>query len=392
VTKSVEDAFRLAQAEEASLTSALDEQKREALALNRRGIEYASLERDAESSRLMYQSLMQRAKETGVSRELRATNIRIVDDATLPKRPIVPRLWSNMIVGLVSGSMLALLAVFSAEALDDRLKTPEDMRAGLDLPFLGLVPEVRLKRHRKVTLREDGIPASFAEAVRAMRTSVVSSASDKVFKSILVASAGEGEGKTVVATNLAMALAQARQRVLLIDADMRCPTVHEMFGHRLEPGLSDVLTGTATIADVLRLTSVPNLTVVSAGTPSLQASELLGSTLFKELFDILEEHYTWVVIDSPPVLTVTDASVVAPRVGGVVFVVRSGTTRGRAARLAVEELRRPGGHVLGTVLNRADLKHHPFYFSPYLRGEYRQDVKVWTRRGRHRGTVLGRSA
>jgi capsular exopolysaccharide synthesis family protein len=235
------------------------------------------------------------------------------------------------------------------------------------------------------------VPPSFVEAVRAIRTGVVASSGDKGTKSILVASASEGEGKTLVATHLAVALAQARQRVLLIDADMRRPRVHEVFEHRLEPGLSNVLAGSATLADALRLTSIPGLTVVSAGTRSVQASELLGSTTFVELFDIMQEHFAWVIIDSPPVLTVTDASVVARRANGIVFVVGCGMTTSRAALLGVEELQRAGGRVLGTVLNRADLRHHPFYFSAYSRGEYRSKLSQSVG-ARANSRVLGKSA
>jgi uncharacterized protein involved in exopolysaccharide biosynthesis len=226
VVQSVEDAYRAAQAEEASLVRALDEQKREALSLSRRGIEYAALERDAESIRLVYQSLLQRAKETGVSRELKGTNIRIVDAAETPTTPVLPRTWANFAIGIVGGLLLALGAVFLVEFLDDRVRTPEDLKNQLGLAFLGLIPEVRSTGIGRVTVLQDDVPPSFVEAVRAIRTGVVASSGDQGTKSILVASASEGEGKTLVATNLAVALAQARQRVLLIDADLRRPSVH----------------------------------------------------------------------------------------------------------------------------------------------------------------------
>jgi succinoglycan biosynthesis transport protein ExoP len=383
VVQSVEGAFRAAQAEEASLTRALAEQKREALLLSRRGIEYAALERDAESVRLVYQSLLQRAKETSVSRDLRDTNIRIIDLAEPPTSPVLPRRWTNVSIGAVAGVLLALAAVFLVEFLDDRITTPEDLRQQLGVAFLGLLPEMRSKEEGRISILQNDVPASFIEAVRGMRTGVVTSFGEKHARSILVASATEGEGKTVVAANLAIALAQAHQRVLLIDADMRRSSVHEIFGHGPAPGLSNVLAGTAMLADVFRLTAVPGLTMVSAGDPSPHASELLGSTTFTELFEIVEEHFAWVIIDSPPVLTVTDASVVACRTSGIVFVVGCGMTSSRAARLGLEELRRAGGRVVGGVLNRADLKRHPFYFSPYSPREYHQAEA---------SAVLGKSA
>jgi capsular exopolysaccharide synthesis family protein len=287
---------------------------------------------------------------------------------------VLPRSRANMLIAVLGGLFLSLGGVFVVELVDDRIKTPDDARQQLKVEFLGLVPEVGPKRRRKgtrVSLLQEDVPALFSEAFRAMRTGVVSAAGEKGPKSVLVASAAEGEGKTLVASNLAIALARANQRVLLVDADMRRPTLHDIFGQRLEPGLSNVLGGTATLAEALRLTTVPGLTVVPAGTPTMQASELLGSAIFNELFEILQEHFVWVIIDSPPVLTVTDASIVARKASGVVFVLGCGMTTSRVARLAVDELQRLGGRVVGTVLNRADLHHHPFYFSPYSRGLYR---------------------
>jgi capsular exopolysaccharide synthesis family protein len=366
VVKSVADAYHAAQAEEGSLTRALDEQKAEALQLNRRGIEYATLERDAESVRLVYQSLLQRAKETSVSGDLPATNIRIVDVAQTPKQPVLPRTKWNLFVGTLSGALLAIGVVFVAELLDDRIKTPDDLREHVGGIFLGLVPEVRGRLARRLSLLTSGVPASFVEAFRALRTRVMASTE----RIVIVASSGEREGKTLVAANLAMSLAEAGQRVLLIDADLRRPSLHEVFGRRVEPGLSNLLDGTSTLADVLRLTTVSGLSVIAGGTPTLRAAELLDSPVFAQLFEIVKEHFTWVVIDSAPVLSVTDTCVLVRQPAGVVFVVGSSMTSARAARLAVEELQRAGARMLGTVLNRADLRRHPFYFSPYSRGDY----------------------
>jgi capsular exopolysaccharide synthesis family protein len=215
------------------------------------------------------------------------------------------------------------------------------------------------------------------ETFRALRTSVMSVAHAEGRRSILVASATQREGKTHVASNLAIALAQAQYRVLLIDADMRRPSVHDQVaGHRLEPGLSNVLTGSAPLNDALQSASVPGLTVLAAGTPSGDAPELLGSTVFEKLLDVLHEHYDWVIIDSPPVLTVTDASIIARRTTGVVFVVGSAITRSRTARLAIEQLQRVGGRLLGVVLNRADVAHHPFYFESYASSDYLETTAV----------------
>jgi succinoglycan biosynthesis transport protein ExoP len=375
LVESVRNTYQAALTDEQSLTRALDEQKREATALNRRGIEYAALQREAESVRLVYQSLLQRAKETSVSRELRATNVQIIDPARPSQQPVFPRKTFNMLMAILTGTLLAVGASFLVELLDDRIKVPADVTGQLDQPFLGLVPEKRVRGTKRVSLGQRDPPQMLVEAFRGLRTSVISTARADGPRTILVASATEGEGKTHVAGNLAVALAQAQQRVLLLDADLRRPSVHEQLGHRLEPGLSNVLAGTATLSEALQSGSVPGLTVLSAGNPTDKAPELLGSRLFNDLLNILQEHFAWVIIDSPPVLMVTDASIIA-RTTGVVFVVGSAMTRGRAARAALDELQHAGGHILGTVLNRAQVERHAFYFAPYSSGGYVGSLKT----------------
>jgi succinoglycan biosynthesis transport protein ExoP len=375
LVESVRTTYQAALTDEQSLTHALDEQKREATALNRRGIEYAALQREAESVRLVYQALLQRAKETGVSRELRATNVQIVDLAQPPRQPVFPRTRLIMLMSLLVGTLLAVGAAFLMEMLDDRIKVPGDVTGQLGQPLLGLVPEKRVRGARRVSLGQHDPPPMLVEAFRALRTSVMSTVRADGPRAILVASATQGEGKTHVAGNLAVALAQAQQRVLLLDADLRRPSVHEQLGHRLEPGLSNVLAGTATLSEALQSGSVPGLTVLSAGNPTDKAPELLGSRLFNDLLNILREHFTWVIIDSPPCLMVTDASIIA-RTTGVVFVVGSAKTRGRAARAALDELQSAGGHILGTVLNRAQIERHAFYFAPYSSGGYLSSLEA----------------
>jgi len=372
VIVSQRSAYQAAQAQESSLVNALEDQKREALAQNRRGIEYAALEREAESERLVYQSLLQRAKETGVSEDLRITNIRVVDPARVPTAPVSPRRIYDLIVAACGGLLVAVGLVFGLEYIDDRTRTPDDVLARVRLPVVGMVPEVRRGRGAGAAapLLQTDVPPLLIEAVRAMRTSLLSTAYTSDRRSIVVTSARQGEGKTFVASSLAIALAQGDERVLLIDADMRRPAVHRLFGLPLDRGLSSVLAGNASMGDVLRPTSIPGLTVLTAGQPTTAAPELLGSPRFHELFDVLQEHFSWVIIDSPPVLSVTDASLVARRSTGVLLVVASGKTRSHAARLAVNELRTTGATVLGAVLTRAELQQHPFYFAPYSRPEY----------------------
>jgi capsular exopolysaccharide synthesis family protein len=219
-------------------------------------------------------------------------------------------------------------------------------------------------------LINNGVPHNFSESFRALRTSLLFSSADEGSRCIVVTSTGPGEGKTVVATNLAVALAQAGHRVLLVDADMRKPRVHFVLDKPQEPGLSNLLVGNATAKEAIQTTVVPGLWVIAAGPPPPNPAELLGSKRFKDFIVSLSQRFDWVMIDTPPVLTVTDSSVVAHLVNGVLFVVGAEMTSHHAGRRALERLEHARAKVIGAVLNRVDLQHNSYYYSQYYRREY----------------------
>jgi capsular exopolysaccharide synthesis family protein len=189
-------------------------------------------------------------------------------------------------------------------------------------------------------------------------------------RSVVVTSTGPGEGKSLVASNIAIALAQAGQRVLLVDADMRKPRVHSIFGKPQEPGLSNVLVANAKSSDSVHKTQVPNLWVMPAGMHPPNPAELLGSQRFREFMASLAEHFDWVIVDTPPVMAVTDSAIVAHRATGVLFVVGAEMTSRYAAQQAVEQLGQAHARFIGAVLNRVDLQHNAYYYSQYYRREY----------------------
>ncbi len=236
VVQSVRNQYLAAQAQESSLTAALNQQKGEALAMNRKGIEYGVLARDAASNRQIFESLMQRTKETGISGELKSSNIRIVDAAETPRSPITPNKRNNMLLALFGGAALAFGLAFFFEYLDNRIKSPDEVKQHLGLPFLGMVPALFNKENENLLI-SNPVPSNFSESFRTVRTNVLFSSAEEGSRTIVVTSTGPGEGKTVVAANLAVALAQAGQRVLLIDADMRKPRVHVVFNKPQVPGL-----------------------------------------------------------------------------------------------------------------------------------------------------------
>ena len=377
VVQSVRNEFLAAQAQERSLTRELDKQKIQALAMNEIGIEYSVLLREAESTRQVYDSLLRRARETDVSTELRSSSIRIVDEAEVPSGPFSPNRPQGLLYALLFGGGLGMGLAFFFEYLDNRIKTPEEIQTRLGLPALGLIPAVDAKALRtsgaQVPLINSGVPPHFAEAFRKVRTGVVFSSTDDKH-SLVITSTGPGEGKSVVTTNLGIGLAQAGQRVLLIDADMRRPSLHTTFGLDQAPGLSDLLVEQAEVTDVMRVTSVPGLWLTPAGTLPPNPAELLGSNRFRKLLASLAElaHFDWVLLDSPPVMAVTDASLVANVAGGVIFVVGAEMTSHRAAQQAVDTLKAASARVVGAVLNRVDLDRNGYYYSQYYRSQYQQ--------------------
>jgi succinoglycan biosynthesis transport protein ExoP len=368
VVDSVRGEYETARAQENSLISVLESRKAEALRLNRTGIEYSVLSREAESNRQIYEALLQRTKETGISGDFKASSIRVVDAAEIPNSPFLPRKQRDISLAALTGLLLAVGLVFFFEYLDNRIKTPQELRALLNVPFLGMVPAVSGDYPALIT---EAVPPNFAESIRSVRTNVLFSSAEEGAHVVVITSAGPGEGKSVVSSNLAVSLAQAGQRVLLIDADMRRPRVHEIFDMSQEPGLSNLLVGDCKPSEAVRKWSAVNgICVLPAGMIPPNPSELLGSKRFEEYIATLGEHFDWVIIDSPPVLAVADACVVANGASGVIFVVGADQTSRAAAREAVHQLQSAHARVIGAVLNRVDLERNPYYYAHYYRKEY----------------------
>jgi succinoglycan biosynthesis transport protein ExoP len=369
VIESVKNDYESAVAAERSFASSLEQQKHEAMDLDRKSGSYVVLQRQAESDRQLWQSLLQQQKELQVVSNSRSNNVQVMDHAEVPGGPFSPNTRREWFTAMMAGMLVAFGLAFGIEYLDDTVKTPEDVAKRLGLPLLGLVPAIRGAR---VPLLSETVPHDFGEAFRSLRTSLVFTAGAGESRVIAVTSSQPLEGKTTTACNLATALALGGSRVLLIDADMRRPGLHQVMGVPNESGLSHLLVGQARVREAVQRTSEPNLFVITAGRTPPNPSELLASERMRSfLANLTHGPFDWVVLDTPPVLAVTDAVVLAGQVSAVVFVVGSEMTRRVHAERALSTLRAGKPRSIGVVLNRVDFDRNKYYYARYYGYNYK---------------------
>jgi polysaccharide biosynthesis transport protein len=362
LSASIGNEYAAARARESALTAAFERQKLEVQQLNAKAVEYTALDRAATANRLLLDNLEQRSKQITLARNLPSASVSLLDLAEVPSVPVWPRQERNLVIALGGSLALALALVFLLEITNSRVTSPEDVRLHLGIPVLGVAPQVR-NGHAPLLLSNGG-PSEFAEMLQGVRTNLVAVPELSSARTILVTSSEAGEGKTVIAANLAVSLARLNQRVLLIDADLRRPRLHEMFGLENGPGLTDVLLGKAT-SSAFRKTKVARLWLMPSGSASSNPADLLGSDSFRKLIDSLQKQVDWVVLDSPPVLAVADPCVISRVASGVLFVLGSGQTSRDVACAAVERLDAVGANLVGAMLNRAALDRHTDSYLPY---------------------------
>jgi exopolysaccharide transport family protein len=368
------------------LHDALEKQKQEANKLNESAIEYSLLKRDLDTNRQLYEGLLEKLKQAGVSAGLRSNNFRIVDVARVPMSPIEPNIPRNLsfafILGLTSGVGLAFLL----EGLDNTVRTTEQAQMISGLPPLGIIPlgsrtarEGASSKRLVIATSKEAVElitqvrpqSQMAESYRALRTSLLLSNLGAPPKVIMVTSALPQEGKTTTSINCAVVLAQKGIRVLLIDADLRRPSIHKTLGMGPRSGLSNVLTGSATLEGAItRSTILTNLDILPAGTPPPNPAELLASTNMRDVLDQLRERYDHIVVDTPPTLSVTDAVVLSPRADAIVLVIRSGQTTKQALRRSRDILMQVNAKVSGVLLNAVDLSSPDYYYYYEYQGKY----------------------
>jgi capsular exopolysaccharide synthesis family protein len=368
--RAFESEVQSARTREAVLQGNLDRAKDSAMAVSRNSVELSALKRDVDSHRQLYQTLIDRNKETGLESELKATNVRIVERAEKPGAPFSPNRTRAYQLALLIGLALGIGLTLLFENFDNTVRTPEDVKA-MGMPFLGMIPAVvppaGATAVRPAALRQPDGPV--AEAYRVVRTNLLFSTVAEGGRALVVTSTNPGEGKTTTAANLALSLAANGARVLVVDADLRRPTLHQHFGISKTPGLSDVIIGKRQISEAILTPRGKGFHVLPCGYVPPNPAELLGSQVMREIVGALRTRYDWVLIDTPPVLAMADTPVLCPYVDGVILVIASEASSRPAVQRAVDQLAGVGGSVIGAVLNKVDLKRNSYYYSQYY-GEY----------------------
>ena len=389
--------FQLTKDRHARLEAAVARQRELVDELNESSIQYNILEREVSSNKDLYEGLLQRLKEAGVAAGLRSSNIRIADTAEVPTSRSSPRRTRTLMLAMILGLFLGTGLVLLVEALDNSLKTTDDVSQKLGLPALGMVPTLdsedgeskrsmwpRFKKGSTPDLprlvygsQTEAVDSRALEAYRSLRTALLLSHSGTPPQVIMVTSALPSEGKSTTVANTAIALSQTGARTLMIDLDMRRSSIATAFGIAAEQGMSTYLSGNSDISSQIHETGLPDLFLLPAGPIAPNPAELIGSERMATGMQLMRENFTYVVVDSPPALQLADALVTSPHVDGVILVARGGKTPRKAVQKAAEHLHSVGAKLLGVLINDLNIDSVGYGYHSY--GSYGTSARYFDR-------------
>ncbi|MDP3980269.1 MAG: polysaccharide biosynthesis tyrosine autokinase [Chlamydiota bacterium] len=351
----------------------LTSESKKFLELKNKQIQYNILKREAETNQELYNSLLSRAKETNLFEGLKISNISIVETADAPILPIWPNKRLNFILALLGALMGAISLVFFLEYLDNTIKDKEDIERFLKISTLGNIPKAQSLK-KKFSEKDLDIAcfldqqSPFTESFRYIKAAVLLSHVDKPHPVLLITSSNPGEGKTTIAVNLAITMAATGENVLLIDADLRNPRVNKIFKTKPDHGLSSILAGLSSPENSIFQTQIPNLSVLSSGLIPPNPNELLASDKMKRFINWAGAHYQRVILDSPPVMAVSDPLNLVNQVDGTIFVIQAGKINRKIILQGLQRLKETNAKILGAVLNKINEKsknQYYYYYSSY---------------------------
>lgn len=368
-------------ARERELQSRVDGMKGKVLDLRSRSIQYTILQREVDTNRALYDALLQKYKEVGVSGGVGSNKVSIVDRARVPRKPVSPRVAVNVMLGLLAGLLLGLGGAFLLEFIDDTIKMPDDVRSKLRMTLLGIMPTVEDAVEFKDEIADP--KSDLIEAAHSLRTSLQFATGHGMPRSLLVTSSRPGEGKSSVTLALATSLARLGKRVLIIDADMRKPTFYVGSASRKDtPGLSNVLSADVVLSAVTHRSVVEHLSIVSAGPTVPNPAALLSEGGFAKMLETASADFDHVIVDGPPVMGLADAPLMGSATEGAVIVVEASSAHRSAILASVARLVSANTRVLGVVLNKFESRRNGYgdtysysynYGGPKAAGEDEQD-------------------
>ena len=360
----------------------LSESQTEAINLNKLDINYSKLRREVETNKKLYDIVLERSKEADLSALLKNNNIRMIDRALVSKIPVKPRKQIILLAGFAIALVLASLAVFLVEFFDTKFKSFKELETISGKSLLGIIPkfqQIETSQFKEIAFEDKSGKNLAVEAFRSLRTNIKLSNPDSRLKVMLVTSSVPHEGKTIVSSNLAASYSVAGKRVLLIDADMRKPRVHKVFGLKNEKGLSTLIVGEHSMDDVINKNVYEGLDVVTAGIIPPNPAELLESARFADILKDFSEIYDVVIIDTPPLSPVSDAATIAPLTDGLILAVNISETPRDVFKSVIANISKPGITRLGVVVNNIDFKPekkfksyygYSYYHSSYYKSNY----------------------
>lgn len=367
VGRSFRETYDSAQTRENALQARVGQLKADLLDLRRRSIQYNIYQRDVDTTRTLYEGLLQRYKEIGIAGGVGKSNIAVIDPAKPSSEPFSPNPLLNMLLALVAGTLIGFGIAFGLEQLDEAITDPDDLPKRLGLPLLGVIPRAK----GDDPLAELGDRGSaVTEGYVSLRTSLEFSTATGVPKTMVVTSSRAAEGKSTTSVAIAVVLARMGKTVLLVDGDMRSPSVHNILRIPSDQGMSNFLSGHSTLDEIIQPTFAEGLSAVAAGTLPPNAAELLSGGRLGLFMTEAIERFDHVIIDAPPVLGLADAPLLANRADGVMFIIQAGSTKLRMVERSLGRLRATQSALVGGVLTKFETKYAPYSYGDEYKYKY----------------------